>query len=134
MLTAIFAFFSGPWGIVAKLALVTALIGGIWLHGRHDGVKSMEPKVQAAESNAALWQQTADNRLKLMQAQNTAVVALKQASDTKLTILQNKLAVANSEASKLREVAEKRKNAVLNLPLSENECTALKQLVDEARK
>lgn len=132
MLTAIFAFFSGPWGIVAKLALVTALIGGIWLHGRHDGVKSMEPKVQAAESNAALWQQTADNRLKLMQAQNTAVAALKQAQETKLVLMKDKLAKVEKEAIAWRKKADEKTNTLLNMKLSDDECTALKQLVDES--
>lgn len=134
MLTAFFAFFSGPWGLLLKFGAIVAVIGGIWLHGRSAGVDSMQAKYDSAMALAALFQQTAQTRKTQIDAQNQAVVALKAESDRRVKAMQERLKQANSEASQFREVAEKRKNAVLNLPLSENECTALKQLVDEARK
>jgi hypothetical protein len=127
-------FMAGPWGVVAKIATVVAIVAAIWFAGVRFEHNRMLPKLEAAKSEAELWQKTAENRKILIEAQNKAVEGLKASADLRISTLRNKLAVANSEASKFRDMAEKRENAVLNLPLSDDECTALKQLVDEARK
>src|SRR5512139_2639056 len=117
--------FAGPYGLLLKIAAVAAIVGAIWLHGRSSGVKSMVPEVEAAQSQAALWQKTAENRLGLIQAQNQAVEGLKASFDMKYQAMQKKLAVANSEASKFRDIAERRAEILSRLELPENECQAL---------
>ena len=131
---AILTFFAGPWGLVSKILIFAAILGGIWLHGRHNGVKAMEPKVEAAESAAQLWQKTAENRKTLIEAQNTAVDALRQAQATRVGIMEKKLATAIVEGQKWRDAAERRADILATMPLPENECQALAVLIDEARK
>lgn len=126
------AFWAGPWGLMSKILIFAAILGGIWLHGRHNGVESMRPKVEAAESDRDLWKQTADNRLTLMKAQNTAVEALKQSQATRLSVLQNKLAKAEMEASTARQTAERRAEILAGVELSGTECEQLVKLVDMA--
>ena len=128
------AFLAGPWGLVSKILIISAILGGIWLHGRHNGVKAMEPKVAQAESEAALWESTAENRLMLMQVQNKAVEGLKAAHDMKLKLRDEKLAKARMEADKWRDTAERRADLLASLELPKDECTALTVLIDEARK
>jgi hypothetical protein len=127
-------FLAGPYGLLLKIGAVIAIVAGIWLHGRHAGVESMVPRLEAAKSDAELWQKTAGNRLKLIQAQNDAVEGLKHAQETKLALMKDKVAKAEREAVSWRKQAEQRANDMLGLELSKDECTALKQLVDEARK
>ena len=126
-------FLAGPYGFLLKIAAVMAVIGGIYLYGRHAGVESMRPKLAEAESNAALWESTAENRLKLMQVQNAAVEGLRAAQKEKLRIRDEKLAKALIEADKWRDTAERRADLLANLELPENECKALVTLVDTAR-
>ena len=127
-------FLAGPYGFLLKIAAVVAIVGGIYLYGRHAGVESMRPKLAAAESNAALWETTAENRLRLMQVQNKAVEGLQAAQKEKLRMRDEKLAKALIEADKWRDAAERRADLLANLELPENECTALTVLIDEARK
>lgn len=134
MLTALTGLFSGPYGVLLKIGMVVLIVGSIWLHGRHAGVESMRPKLAEAESKAALWEQTAENRLKLMQAQNEAVEGLRAAQKEKLRLRDEKLAKASIEADKWRTAAERQADILARLELPENECTALTVLIDEARK
>ena len=120
------------YGMLA-LALIAAL-GGIWLHGRSAGVESMRPKLEAAKSDAENWRVAAENRKTIIEAQNQAVAGLKASNELRVSTLRKQLAVANSEASKFRKIADEKANTLLNMKLSENECQALVQLVDEARK
>lgn len=126
-------FLAGPYGFLLKIGAVVAIVGGIYLYGRHAGVESMVPKVEAAESAALLWQTTAANRLKLMQAQNLAVEALKTAHDTKLKIRDAKLTDVKREADKWRDVAQRREEILANLELPPGECDSLFVLIDAAR-
>lgn len=134
MLTAIFAFFSGPWGLLLKFGAIVAVIGGIYLFGYKKGVDHLRPKVEAAESAAQLWQETAKNRKTLIEAQNQAVAGLKAESDRRVKAMQERLKQANSEASKFRDAAERRADILANMNLPENECAATFALIDEARK
>lgn len=133
MLTALTGLFSGPYGFLLKIGMVVLIIGSAWLYGKHAGVESMRPKIAEAESKADLWEQTAENRLKLMQAQNNAVEGLRAAQEEKLRIRDEKLTAARIEADKWRNVAERRADILANLELPENECKALVDLVDAAR-
>ena len=127
-------FLSGPYKFLIMGAAILAAIAGIYLYGRHAGVESMRPDVEAAKSEAELWKKTADNRKTLIEAQNQAVAGLKAASDMRVSNLKNQLAVANSEASKFRKEAEKKAETLLTMKLPENECSAVFSLIDEARK
>jgi len=129
------AFLLSPLFKYAMLAFaISAAISGIYLKGRSDGKEVMRPVVEAAKSEAELWQKTAENRKSLIEAQNRAVEGLKASNELRISTLRKQLAVANSEASKFRDMAEKRVVDLKDLKLSDDECLALKQLVDEARK
>lgn len=127
-------FLAGPYGLLLKIGAIVAVIGAIWFHGRSSGVESMQPRVEAAESAAALWETTAKNRLTLIQAQNTAVEALRQAQATKVSIMEKKLATAILEGQKWRDAADRRADILANLELPPGECEGLVVLIDEARK
>lgn len=131
MITALLA---GPYGLLIKIGLALAIVAGIWLHGRHSGVESMVPKVEAAKSEVELWRKVADNRKTLIEAQNQAVVSLKVKHDAEVSAMNKRLATAILEGRKFRQAAEKKADAILSKKLSENECTALTELIDEARK
>lgn len=130
MITALLA---GPYGLLIKIGLALTIVAGIWLHGRHSGVESMVPKVEAAKSEAELWRKTADNRKTLIEAQNQAVASLKAKHDAEVSAMNKRLATAILEGRKFRIAAEKKADAILNVELPQNECQALFSLIDTAR-
>jgi hypothetical protein len=127
-------FMAGPWGFVAKIATVVAIVTAIWFAGVRFEHNRMLPKLEAAKSEAELWQKTAENRKTFIEAQNQAVEGLKASADLRVSTLRRKLAVANSEASKFRDMAEKRAADLKNMELPKDECQAMAKLVDEAGK
>lgn len=122
---------------LAKYALITlavvSFIGGVWLSGRHSGVKSMQAKVEAAQSEAELWKKSAETRKTLIEAQNQAIDSIKAESDTKVAEMNKRLATAILEGRKSREAAEKKAESILTVELPKNECNALFTLIDTAR-
>ena len=129
--------FSSPFAPLIKYGLillaVSAFIGGIYLSGRSAGVKAMQSKVETAQSETALWKQTADNRATMIEAQNKAVDELKSAADRRITELNKKLAMAVSEDQKAQKDIKERETYLYKLELPKNECEALYTLVDTYR-
>ena len=128
------AFLSGPYGFMLKIGVVVAVIGAIWFAGVRFEHNRLLPKIEAAKSDAELWKKTADNRLNLIQAQNSAFEGLKAAYELRVSELNKRLATAILEGQNYRKKAEKKAEAIIALPVSKNECTALTELIDEARK
>lgn len=130
-----FAFLLSPITRYAAIGLaILAAVTGIYLKGRSDGKETMRPKLEAAQSAADNWKQAADNRKTLIEAQNRAVAALKAENEARISDIQKKLAVANSEASKIRRQATDSATAILTMKVTGTECQQLEQLIDEARK
>jgi hypothetical protein len=128
------AFLSGPWGIVLKIGAIVLVIGTIWLNGRHNGVESMIPKVEEAESRAESYAKTAQNYKTALNAQNQAIERIKEESDRKARELNKRLATAILEGQKIREAAANRETTILTLKTTGTECEQVFQLIDEARK
>lgn len=126
--------FAGPYGLLLKIGTIVLVLGGLYLFGYKEGRESMAPKVEAAKSEAELWRKVADNRKTLTEAQNQAVASLKEKHDAEVSAMNKRLATAILEGRKIRKAAEKKADAILSKKLSENECTALTELIDEARK
>lgn len=114
-------------------AAVLAAISSIYLKGRSDGKDVLRPKLEAAQSDVLLWQKTAENREILLNAQNKAVERLKDEGERTRSTYEKKLAVANSEASKIRKEAQKSATTILTMKATGNECKDLSDLVDAAR-
>ena len=127
-------FLAGPYGFLLKLGMVVLVLGGIWFAGVRFEHNRLLPKIEAAKSEADLWQQTADNRKTLIEAQNQAVESIKAAHDKRVADLNERLATAILEGRRIRMAAETKVKVLESLKLSENECTAVFQLIDEARK
>ena len=127
-------FLAGPYGFLLKIAAVAAIVGAIWFAGARFEHNRLMPKLAALEADAALWEQTAETRLRMMQVQNKAVEGLQAAQKEKLRIRDEKLAKARMEADKWRDSAERKAEILARLELPENECQALVKLVDEARR
>ena len=125
---------AGPYGLLLKIGMIVLVLGGLYLFGYKEGRESMAPKVEAAKSEAELWRKTADNRKTLIEAQNQAVASLKEKHDAEVSAMNKRLATAILEGRKFRIAAEKKADAILSMKLSDNECTALTELIDEARK
>jgi len=128
------ALLAGPYGLLLKIGMIVLVLGGLYLFGYKEGRESMTPKVEAAKSEAELWRKVADNRKTLIQAQNQAVASLKAKHDAEVSAMNKRLATAILEGRKIRQAAEKKADAILSMKLSDNECTALTELIDEARK
>lgn len=125
--------FVGQYRIFIYLGLAALFLSGVWLHGRSAGVKSLEDDVVRAESMAANWQHAANNYKTLIDAQNKAVEALKQSQAIRVKNLKDMAAAANVESRKYKTLAEKRAAEIHAMKLPENECEAIKLLVDAAR-
>lgn len=127
-------FLAGPYGFMLKLGTILLILGTIWFAGVRFEHNRMLPKLEAAKSDAELWQKTAENRKSLIEAQNAAVEGLKVAHELRVSTLQKKLATAILEVKNFREAAERRADLLANMELPENECSAVFALIDQARK
>lgn len=119
---------------VAKIATVVAVIATIWFAGVRFEHNRLLPKIEAAKSEAELWRRTSENRKTLIDAQNKAVEGLRSAHELQVSELNKRLATAILEGRKIRMAAETKVKVLESLKLSDNECAAVFQLIDEARK